>query len=198
MDAEASVESTAMALHALAVAKPPGWSRMAALASDWLWSVQQENGAWIEPGAPSPAYLTVLVLDAIALAKAERSLTFHLAVHLSETSPVTNAARRLSDGSAPDSGSGDCSGVGDPEKQVPAELKPLKLDTAEQRQAAVKAYIAEVFEQTGKRISKSAIWKKAGYKTRSDFERWERNRKNASKVSHDRFTRILTEKPLLK
>jgi hypothetical protein len=67
-DADASVESTAMALHALALVQPRGWPRIAERARDWLWSVQDGHGSWIEPGTPGPVYLTVIVLDEIALA----------------------------------------------------------------------------------------------------------------------------------
>jgi hypothetical protein len=75
-DTEVSVESTAMALHALALAQPKGWPRMAAYARDWLRSVQKDDGSWIEPGSSGPVHLTVLVLDATALVNAEGALTF--------------------------------------------------------------------------------------------------------------------------
>jgi hypothetical protein len=75
-DPDASIESTAMALHALALAKPPGWSRMAARACDWLWSVQEKQGFWTEPGTSGSVYLTVLVLDAIALTNGNERVTF--------------------------------------------------------------------------------------------------------------------------
>lgn len=75
-DADASIESTAMAVHAMALAQPGSWPRIAARARDWLESVQQDDGSWTEPGTPGPTYLTVLVLDAIALANGEKTLTF--------------------------------------------------------------------------------------------------------------------------
>ena len=75
-DADASIESTAMAVHAMALAQPGSWPRIAARARDWLESVQQDDGSWTEPGTPGPTYLTVLVLDAIALANDEKTLTF--------------------------------------------------------------------------------------------------------------------------
>ena len=67
------------------------------------------------------------------------------------------------------------------------------------RRAAVDAYIEEVFSRTGKRITKTDIWKSARYKSRTEFERWERNDlEHPNKTANQRFTRILTEKPHLK
>lgn len=63
---------------------------------------------------------------------------------------------------------------------------------------AVDAYIEEVFSRTGKRITRRDIWKSARYKTRTEFERWERRDRRATKAASERFTRILTEKPHLK
>jgi hypothetical protein len=77
-DPELSIESTAMALHALALARPDRWERSAKKGRDWLWSRQQDDGAWREEAGDS-LYLTVLVLDAINLADGERGkLTFKL------------------------------------------------------------------------------------------------------------------------
>jgi hypothetical protein len=75
-DADVSIESTAMALHALALAEPLGWPRIARRGRDWLWSVQGEEGSWTESGTPGSVYLTVLVLDAIALADDAQEVTF--------------------------------------------------------------------------------------------------------------------------
>jgi hypothetical protein len=75
-DVDASIESTAMVVHAMALAQPAGWPRIAARAREWLLSVQQDNGSWTEPGTPGPTYLTVLVLDAIALANGDKTVTF--------------------------------------------------------------------------------------------------------------------------
>jgi hypothetical protein len=67
------------------------------------------------------------------------------------------------------------------------------------RRAAVNAYIEEVFNRTGNRITKTDIWKLARYKSRTEFERWERDDlKHPNKAANQRFTRILTEKPHLK
>jgi hypothetical protein len=67
------------------------------------------------------------------------------------------------------------------------------------RRAAVDAYIQEVFVKTGTRITRTDIWKRARYKSRTEFERWERNDlKHQNKTADKRFTQILTEKPHLK
>lgn len=67
------------------------------------------------------------------------------------------------------------------------------------RRAAVNAYIEEVFSRTGKRITKTDIWKSARYKSRTEFERWERNDlEHPNRTANQRFSRILTEKPHLK
>jgi hypothetical protein len=67
----------------------------------------------------------------------------------------------------------------------------------------VEAYIDEVFATTGKRITRTDIWKKAGDKSRAEFERWEshwyeKHGRKPNKAANRRFTRILTEKPHLK
>jgi hypothetical protein len=67
------------------------------------------------------------------------------------------------------------------------------------RRAAVDAYIAEVLAKTGRRITRTHIWRAAGYKSRTEFERWERDdpdRRNHA--ANEAFNRILSEKPHLK
>jgi hypothetical protein len=75
-DQEPSIEATASAVHALGLGKPLGWERVVDLAVAWLWTVQQKSGCWVEDGCPDPAYLTVLVLDAIELSKGGHKVTF--------------------------------------------------------------------------------------------------------------------------
>ena len=157
-DPNPSIESTAMVLHALALAKPRSWSRISVTAREWLWSVQGPDGSWNEAEAPDPAYLTVLVLDAIALTNGETKLTF---------------GQRM----GPDA---------------------LALDSADDRIAAVQNYIDEVLRQTGKRISMAEIWKKAGYRSRTEFERWKRKDPRATEAAGKNISRILQEKPHLK
>jgi hypothetical protein len=77
-DEEPSIETTAMAIHALAVRQPRGWELAASRARDWLWSVQDSSGCWIEYSCPDSVYLTVLVLDALELAAGRGNVTFSL------------------------------------------------------------------------------------------------------------------------
>jgi hypothetical protein len=204
-DAEVSIESTAMALHALALARPPGWQRMAIRSCDWLWSAQCDDGSWSESGTSGAVHLTVLVLDAIALANGEKNVTFRSPSTLRETPrPADSDAGYRSDVLPPESGMTRSKNQGADTVSAP-NIAPSELvgsggglDTAEQRRAAIEAYRKEVFERTGKTITKTDIWKKARYKTRSEFERWQRNDPKATKTAHQRFTLLLTEKPHLK
>lgn len=71
-------ETTAMAIHALAISKPRGWEFAVSTARDWLWSVQDKSGCWIDYGCPDSVYLTVLILDAIELASGGTNITFKI------------------------------------------------------------------------------------------------------------------------
>lgn len=71
-----SIQATAMALHALNVANVPDWEHYASPAAQWLWDQQHHDGYWFERGSPDPVWLTVLVLDAIELARGGAQLTF--------------------------------------------------------------------------------------------------------------------------
>lgn len=78
-----------------------------------------------------------------------------------------------------------------------------KESASEDRRVAVDAYIAEVLQKTGKRITRTDIWKKAGDKSRTEFERWEsrwyeRHNRKPNQAANRRFAKILTEKPHLK
>jgi hypothetical protein len=202
-DGDGSVVSTAMALHALALAQPGGWTRQAALAQRWLWSVQEKDGSWIEPGTPGPVYLTVLVLDAIALANGEKGVTFRIAPVVPEKVPApsenvlpeSDRTKALTDESAPPKNDQSTT-VPEPSIVEPATIGALA--TAEERQAAVQAYRNEVLQKTGRRITKKDIWSAAGYTARTEFERWERNDPRATQAAHQNFMRVLTKKPHLK
>jgi hypothetical protein len=66
------------------------------------------------------------------------------------------------------------------------------------RRARVDDYIDEVSCRMNEHLFRSAIWKAAGYRSATAFERWQRNDPRSSKA-HDRsFVRVLTEKPHLK
>lgn len=77
-DANSSIGTTAMALHALALVKPFGWERSVERGKNWLWQVQHQEGYWKDDEDPDPIYLTVLVLDAIELAQGGLAATFSL------------------------------------------------------------------------------------------------------------------------
>jgi hypothetical protein len=64
----------------------------------------------------------------------------------------------------------------------------------------VNAYIQEVRSKKSKRITRKDIWSAAGYQTRTEFERWERqDEKHPNQAADETFTRILrVEKPHLK
>jgi hypothetical protein len=82
-------------------------------------------------------------------------------------------------------------------KQRPSQQP--QPETVGDRRAMVNKYIEDVFRIKGKRITRTEIWKMAKYKSRTEFERWERNDpKNPNKAANERFMRILTEKPHLK
>jgi hypothetical protein len=74
---------------------------------------------------------------------------------------------------------------------------------APSRRAAVDSYIEEVFKATGRRITRTEIWKKAGDKSRTEFERWEslwyeKKHRKPNGAANRRFTQILTNKPHIK
>jgi hypothetical protein len=74
-----SVVNTAMAIHALSMAKPRIRNTNNALgrAHAWLCNEQASDGCWVEDGV-DPVYLTVLVLDAIELATGGDTVTMML------------------------------------------------------------------------------------------------------------------------
>jgi hypothetical protein len=85
----------------------------------------------------------------------------------------------------------------------PKEAPEPSANTAEghpaDRRAMVNAYIEEVFSTTGKRITRTDIWKSVGYKARTEFERWERSDpKKVNKTANERFIKILSHKSHLK
>lgn len=86
------------------------------------------------------------------------------------------------------------------ENSVPApNVAPARSEdlVATQRRARVDKYIEEVFRIKKKRITRTDFWRASGYRSATEFERWQRNDSRTSK-DHDRsFTRVLTEKPHL-
>jgi hypothetical protein len=68
---------------------------------------------------------------------------------------------------------------------------------AAERREAVDAYILDIFETCGRRISRKEIWTEAGYNESSEFERWQRASPRASGSSDRRIRKILKGKPHL-
>jgi len=75
-DKRPSIESSAMCVHVLALAKPRGWERAVARAAEWLWSRQERSGCWVDRSSPDPVYLSVLVLDGLDLIEGKQEVTF--------------------------------------------------------------------------------------------------------------------------
>jgi hypothetical protein len=74
-DRKACLMATYTAVHGLALAQPHGWQAVVQKASEWLVAQQDGAGFWMISGGPTVA-ITVLVLDAIALARATTAVTF--------------------------------------------------------------------------------------------------------------------------
>jgi nucleoside phosphorylase len=72
---DASLLTTCMAIHGLSMAKPSGWERLVGRAARWLKTQQQPGGHWDIERGPT-VMLTVLVLDALALAGGGYHVTF--------------------------------------------------------------------------------------------------------------------------
>jgi len=99
----------------------------------------------------------------------------------------------------PNVGSSDTSPGEDPVGDVSKTAKPLRrgnfdLQTAEGRQAAVKAYRDHVYAQTGARITKSQIWREAGYPNHfRECEHWQKNDPKTPHATHEHICRVLFE-----
>ena len=94
-DRSPSVIATAQAVHALALAKPSGWQRAVAQASDFLWHNQQADGSWISDAARAHfpwlnVYDTVLVLDAIELASGGKRVSFSVECRINAPKDATS------------------------------------------------------------------------------------------------------------
>ena len=70
---------------------------------------------------------------------------------------------------------------------------------ARERRALVDAYIEEVLRETGRKITRRDIWTRAGYETRTEFQRWQRNDlTHVNEEANRRFVQVFTRKPHLK
>ena len=86
----------------------------------------------------------------------------------------------------------------EPSAPASADKRALEPKHANRR-ATVDAYIEEVLSKRSKRISRKDIWVKAGYQTRTEFERWQRrDRKHPNKAADKNFMRHCTALSLLK
>ena len=83
-------------------------------------------------------------------------------------------------------------------RRIMASTTKGSPDSISERRQAVDAYIEEVREATGKRITRKDFWREAGYKAPSDFERWQRNDPKTTKAAERNFDRVLRDKPHLK
>ncbi len=73
------------------------------------------------------------------------------------------------------------------------------LSSATARRDLVDNYIDEVFERTGKQITRKDIWSAAKYKTRTEFEKWQRaDKKKVNACAAENIMRVLQQKPHLK
>jgi hypothetical protein len=83
--------------------------------------------------------------------------------------------------------------------QAATEQKAVASMSATDRRTLVDNYIDEVRRRTGKRITRTGIWKSAGYSTRTEFERWQRQDPRATPTAHEKFMRLLQhDRPHLK
>jgi hypothetical protein len=73
--AEPSIETTAMAVHAITSVGHPRSRQIASHATRWLVQQQDPAGYWVEESSPDPVRLTVLVLDALELASGGQQTT---------------------------------------------------------------------------------------------------------------------------
>jgi hypothetical protein len=66
-----------------------------------------------------------------------------------------------------------------------------------ERKRLVDDYIALVLKETNVRVTKTAIWKKAGYTDRRQFEGWQRGEERSGSQVDKNIRRVLREKPHL-
>ena len=79
----------------------------------------------------------------------------------------------------------------------PAQSEAVVSNTVGER-ARVDAYIQEVLEATGTRITRKQIWMSAGYTNRREFERWQNGDKRTTRAARENFERVVRTKPHLK
>ena len=77
------------------------------------------------------------------------------------------------------------------------DLDTPDLDTPDGRREAINSYIQQVLAETGKKISRKDIWQHLRYTHATEFERWQRCDKNATKTISERMMNLLKDKPHL-
>ena len=77
-----------------------------------------------------------------------------------------------------------------------AQGRGAALSTADQRCQWVDAVIKQARDK-GVKLTRTMIWKKAGYDNATQFERWQGNRKGQTDRANAAFKRVLDEKPWL-
>jgi hypothetical protein len=86
-----------------------------------------------------------------------------------------------------------------PEQSLDARKYKGVDPTARLRYALVEAHLEEAFRETGRKKTRRDIWKQAGYKTATEFQRFQRNDlEHVNEKANRRFMEILTNKPSLK
>ena len=79
--------------------------------------------------------------------------------------------------------------------RVPAQPDELpEHATTDQKAQAVKAFLTEAQAATGEQFLKQDIWRAAGYEVATEFERWQRNDRKATKAADRNIRRVLREK----
>ena len=79
--------------------------------------------------------------------------------------------------------------------RVPAQPDELPEDaTREQKAQAVKAFLTEAQAATGERFLKKDIWRAAGYKSATEFQRWQQNHSRATETADRNIRRVLRDK----
>jgi len=135
--------------------------------------MKRSGGEWIDDlAAASAAHCAKLAVRAYDMARAGTGV---------------NAPQ----GAQADVGQTESAGIG-------LEHSTVNPETPAERRAAVDAYIEEVYVKTDRRITRKDIWKAARYRTRSEFERWQRCDPKTTPSAHQRFMRVFTEKRHLK
>jgi len=77
------------------------------------------------------------------------------------------------------------------------EKRPLapSIQTPQNNRSRIDAFILSVLEATSERITRTAIWRVAGYGDRTEFERFQREDPKTTRSANENFNRVLTMTP---